>query len=315
MTETTPAAVGQQGPQRRRPGPSRCAARSPRPACAAASGPPAAPPAGRRRSNSGHRAQLRLSSGSTTRPGRLGTGAGRRPRDDVDAGLAPLRGGDRRRARRSAGRRRRRSSGTRSPRAASRRPASSMHDPVPAEGDAAVRRRAVGERVEQEAELLPRPPPRRCRARRTPAAARRRGGYGSSRRRSRCRCRRCRRRRPAPRPGDSSNRSIQSAFGEVNGWCTAVQATHRPRPRRLLEHRRVDDPEERPGALVDQLAAGAPISSRAAPSSACASDRGPRRRRCSRPAAAPVAAARPARSASERFLATGPPSVAVLARP
>ena len=96
-------------------------------------------------------------------------------------------------------------------------------DPVPAEGDAAVRRRAVLERLQQEAELVLRLLRRRCRAGRRPAAARRRGGYGSSRRRSRCRCRRCRTRRPAPGPGASSKRSTHSAFGEVNGWCTAVQ--------------------------------------------------------------------------------------------
>ena len=60
-------------------------------------------------------------------------------------------------------------------------------DPVDAHRDPAVRRRAVAQRVEQEAEPRLRLLAGRSRAARTPAAGRRAGGYGSSRRRSRCR--------------------------------------------------------------------------------------------------------------------------------
>ena len=95
--------------------------------------------------------------------------------------------------------------------------------PVPAERDAAVRRRPVPQRVEQEAELRPAPPRATARSRRRPAAACPAGGSGSTRRRSRCRCRRGRRRRPAAPPGSVSNLSAHSGSGEVNGWCTAVQ--------------------------------------------------------------------------------------------
>ena len=80
-------------------------------------------------------------------------------------------------------------------------PTSSVHDAVPAEGDAAVRRRAVLRTPRAGSRTSPAPPRGRGPSRRRPAAARRRGGYGSTRRRSRCRCRRCRRRRPGPRPG------------------------------------------------------------------------------------------------------------------
>jgi hypothetical protein len=54
---------------------------------------------------------------------------------------------------------------------------------VQAEGQAAVRRRAVLQRVEQEAELELRLFGRRCSARGTPCSAPRRGGYAPSRRR------------------------------------------------------------------------------------------------------------------------------------
>ena len=181
-------------------------------------------------------------------------------------------------------------------------------DPVPAERDAAVRRRAVLERLEQEAELLLRPPRARCPAGRRPAAGRRRGGYGSTRRRSRCRCRRCRTRRPAPRSGAVSKRSIHSAFGEVNGWCTAVQPGLPSSSLDRLEHRGVDDPHERPRRLVDQAAAPADLEPgraeqrQRAPPLAGGEERAVARRRRRSP--------RPARRArsSDRFLATGPPS-------
>src|SRR6266566_4558897 len=52
-----------------------------------------------------------------------------------------------------------------------------------------------------------------------------------------------------------------------------------------------------------------PISSRAAPSSARAPSGSPAAKKTQSPGSAPAALARPSRSASDRFLATGPPSV------
>ena len=67
--------------------------------------------------------------------------------------------------------------------------AGEQHDhPVPAEGDAAVRRRAVLERVEQEAELGPGLLGGQADHVEDRLLHRRTGGYGSSRRRSRSRC-------------------------------------------------------------------------------------------------------------------------------
>ena len=75
-----------------------------------------------------------------------------------------------------------------------------------------------------------------------------------------------------------------------------------------LEERGVDDPEEAPGGLVDEVAAAC-RSRGARPRAARARAWPPRpRRRCSHRARRRRAAARPARSASVRFLATGPPS-------
>ncbi len=80
-------------------------------------------------------------------------------------------------------------------------PGQQRHDPIDAERDPAVRRRAVTQRVEQE------PEPRlgvlldRSRSARTPSAGRRSGGYGSTRRRSRCRRARGHRSATAASPG------------------------------------------------------------------------------------------------------------------
>ena len=75
-----------------------------------------------------------------------------------------------------------------------------------------------------------------------------------------------------------------------------------------LEQRRVDDPEERPGRLVDQPAAAADLQPGRAEQRPRRRRARRRRRRRSRPASRRRASASPARSASERFLATGPPS-------
>ena len=133
-------------------------------------------------------------------------------------------------------------------------------DPVPAERDAAVRGRAVRERVEQEPELLLLP------AFPSPIIAKTRC----------CTARSWIRIDPPPIslplqtqvvrvgqgvPGSASNRSIHSGFGDVNAWCTAVHApvptaTSPPAVARGagLEQRRVDHPHERPRGLVDQPA-------------------------------------------------------------
>ena len=145
-------------------------------------------------------------------------------------------------------------------------------DPVPAEGDAAVRRGAVLEGVEQEAELLLRLVLARCPSPRRPASGCPRGGYGSTRRRSRCRCRRCRRPRPARCRG-RCRRSSRS-LGEVNAWCTAVQA---PQPTATSPAAVASAAGSNSGASTTQRKLQAsssirpprrPISRRAAPSSA-----------------------------------------------
>ena len=86
-----------------------------------------------------------------------------------------------------------------------------------------------------------------------------------------------------PRTGRSTR-----SFGEVNGWCTAVQR----RPDRdvvvlvdRLEHRGVDDPHERPGAARRSARSARAISSRGgAEQRTRVGRRARRRRRCSRPA-------------------------------
>ena len=115
-------------------------------------------------------------------------------RPHLDVQVAQLLLGDRRRARRPADPARAASSGTRSRRGSDSTPAIIATMPVEAERDAAVRRRAVRQRVEQEAELLALvlgADPQRAR---TPSPARRAGGCAPSRRRSPSRS--ARRRRP-----------------------------------------------------------------------------------------------------------------------
>ena len=103
------------------------------------------------------------------------------------------------------------------------RPARMRDEPVQAEGDAAVRRRAELERLEQEAELALAPPRRRCRAARRPAACTPADGCGSSRRRSPGRSAPGRRPWRAPRRDRASSSGESSSRGAVNGWCIASQ--------------------------------------------------------------------------------------------
>ena len=80
-----------------------------------------------------------------------------------------------------------------------------------------MRRHAVAERLQHVAELLLRPPPRRCRGPRTPGSAGRTGGSVRCRCPARRRSARCRTRAPSRVPGSRS-----SASGAVNGWCFAT---------------------------------------------------------------------------------------------
>ena len=221
---TTAAAAPGRPPRapRRRPG-RRAAPTSRRPSCRARGrtcrppAPPPRPPAGRsrRRGNRWPRRRAASRSDGLDRR-RHARGAGRRPPASglrVDAGLqrccavigvgAPV-------------------SGSKPPRvfgnAMTSRiesaPASSMQIRSQPKRDAAVRRRAVLERLEQEAELVLRLLRGDAEQVEDPALHVGRGGYGSSRRRSRCRCRRCRTRRRAPRPapprsGPSTRRSAR----------------------------------------------------------------------------------------------------------
>ena len=61
-----------------------------------------------------------------------------------------------------------------------------------------------------------------------------------------------------------------------------------------------------PGSMSSSRLA---ISLRAAPSSSCEERRAPAAKKTQSPGCAPTAATSPSRSASEMFLATGPPSV------
>ena len=168
-------------------------------------------------------------------------------------------------------------------------PASSMISPVPAERDAAVRRRAVLERVEQEAELA------RCASSadrpitsNTRLLHRRRGGYGSSRRRSRSRCSTMSYASASAPPGSAVE--LVGPFRQRRG----ERVVHRPssRPRRSVLARTSARPPPtgttRPTRRSGRSAW--PISNRAAPSSSLgrSTRRQPRRTRQS-PGLAPVA--------------------------
>ena len=128
-------------------------------------------------------------------------------------------------------------------------------------------RRAAGRRSASPragSRSAPRPPARRCRARRRPAAGRRGGGYGStpppiSSRRARRRRRGC-----AAVPGSSNEPT-----GEVNGWCSGVPAPLLLAP---LEHREVHHPQQvvRRRRARGRSGARAPAAARRAPCAAVA---------------------------------------------
>ena len=168
--------------------------------------------------------------------------------------------------------------------------AGEQHDhPVPAERDAAVRRRAVLERVEQEAELGAGLLRRTGRSRRTPPAASRTSGYGSSRRRSRSRCSTMSYASASAPPGSAANLSAHSGSGAVNGWCTEVQP---PSPSSSnmgasTTHRNDQADCVDQAAAAGRSPAGPRRAARGRPGA------GPAAKNTQSPGPAPVAAARP----------------------
>ena len=123
-------------------------------------------------------------------------------------------------------------------------PAKQCNESVEAEGDPAVRRRAVLEGLEQESELAFGLLVAEADDVEDAALDVGAGGYGSTRRRSRSRSGRCRRRRPAPRQAACRSCPRTPRRGEVNGWWTAVQPVARSSS--ILEHGGVDHPDELP---------------------------------------------------------------------
>ncbi len=108
--------------------------------------------------------------------------------------------------------------------------------------------------------------------------------------------------------------SRNSALGEVNAWCTAVQA---PEPTATSPLASASVVGSNSGASSTHTNAHAdssmrlqrlPISTRAAPSRARELLAAPAPKKMQSPGWAPTKPASPGRSASERFLATGPPS-------
>ena len=175
-----------------------------------------------------------------------------------------------------------------------------LDDAVDAVGDAAVRRRPVAQRLEQEAEArLGRlgVDPERAEDR---AAGPRRRGYGSSRRRSPARSRPRRRPGRAAAPGSSGS---NSPAGAVNGWCSASQrfssSFHSNSGQSTIQTRRFS-PSGRSGRSAR------PRSSRICPSTASV-DRGACRRRAAagRPPRRRARGSASASSASLRNLAVG----------
>ncbi len=105
--------------------------------------------------------------------------------------------------------------------------------------------------------------------------------------------------------------SIESGFGEVNAWCTAV---HAPAPTATSS---VSLASSNSGASTIQVNAHASgsirssrraISPRAAPSSAREPLTAPAAKNTQSPGFAPTWAGSPSRSLSDRFFATGPDS-------
>ena len=124
-------------------------------------------------------------------------------------------------------------------------------------------------------------------------------------------------------PGSVSKVSANSGLGEVNAWCTAVQA---PAPTATSPEATASAAGSNIGASTTHTNAQSasfaatpspasvnspqrrPISTRAAPSSARDSFGLPAAKNTQSPGFAPTAAASPAFSSSEMFLDTGPVS-------
>ena len=111
---------------------------------------------------------------------------------------------------------------------------------------------------------------------------------------------------------------MNSGLGEVNAWCTAV---HLPAPTATSPDATAAAAGSNIGASTTQQNAQSlglirpvrwPISTRAAPSSARDGVFSPAAKKMQSPGLAPTASARPARSVSVRFLATGTGEFAVL---
>ena len=182
------------------------------------------------------------------------------------------------------------------------RPAEQRHDDRSSpKRDPAVRRRAVAQRVEQEAEPRLGLLARRSRSARRSATARRCDGYGSSRRRSRCRRARGRRSARAASPG-SPSRIAGGGAGAVNGWCSASQRCSSGSPD---EHRELDHPEDVVAPSGDQVEA--PRDLQAQRAEHLVGGRRARRRRSAagRPGCASSCAVTAAISRSARNLAIG----------
>src|ERR1700759_5291272 len=102
-------------------------------------------------------------------------------------------------------------------------------------------------------------------------------------------------------PGSAANLSAHSGSGAVKGGGTEVQP-----PSPFSSNIGAATTHKNDPAASSIRPQRWPISSRAAPSSSRAADAEPAAKNTQSPRPAPVAAARPDRSASDRFLATGP---------
>ena len=100
-------------------------------------------------------------------------------------------------------------------------PGEQHHDPIHAEGEPAVGRRAGAEPFQQEAEALLGLRLGNAEQAEHPALQARDRRCGGCRRRARCRSAPCRRPARAPAPGAVSSSGTSSGWGAVNGWLTA----------------------------------------------------------------------------------------------
>ena len=116
-------------------------------------------------------------------------------------------------------------------------------------------------------------------------------------------------------PGSASKESSHSGLGEVKAWWTAV---HAECPSATSPSAAAAPEGLNSGASTTHVNAHAlgsmrpqrlPISRRAAPSSSREAVGSPAAKKTQSPGSAPTFSASPARSDSEMFFATGPPSV------